>query len=117
MDDGGAIGCGVGRWLWASRSSLTGKSSSYNALYPSSSTPLAIVKHKDENVYKLDTFKLDEGRIYCFTDGFSECLDENRNEIGIDGVKKLLLNHQNSSLQKELENSAEEIRVKSLKKD
>ena len=85
--------------------------------YPSSSTPLAIVKHKDENVYKLDTFKLDGGRIYCFTDGFSECIDENKKEIGIDGVKKLLLNHQNSSLQKELENSAEEIRLKSLKKD
>jgi len=44
-------------------------------------------------------------------------LDENKNEIGIDGVKKLLLNHQNSSLQKELENSTEEIRLKSLKKD
>ncbi len=85
--------------------------------YPSSSTPLAIVKHKDEKVYKLDTFKLDGGRIYCFTDGFSECLDENKNEIGIDGVKKLLISHQNSSLQKELENSTEEIRVKSLKKD
>ena len=85
--------------------------------YSSSSTPLAIVKHKNENVYKLDTFKLDGGRIYCFTDGFSECMDENKNEIGIDGVKKLLLNHQNSSLQKELENSTEEIRLKSLKKD
>ncbi len=85
--------------------------------YPSSSTPLAVVKQKDENVYKLDSFKLDGGRIYCFTDGFSECLDENKNEIGIDGVKKLLINHQNSSLQKELENSTEEIRAKSLKKD
>ncbi len=85
--------------------------------YPSSSTPLAVVKQKDENVYKLDSFKLDGGRIYCFTDGFSECLDENKNEIGIDGVKKLLINHQNSSLKKELENSTEEIRVKSLKKD
>ena len=85
--------------------------------FPSSSTPLAVVKQKDENVYKLDSFKLDGGRIYCFTDGFSECLDENKNEIGIDGVKKLLINHQNSSLQKELENSTEEIRVKSLKKD
>jgi len=85
--------------------------------YSSSSTPLAVVKHKNENVYKLDTFKLDGGRIYCFTDGFSECMDENKKEIGIDGVKKLLLNHQNSSLQKELENSTEEIRLKSLKKD
>ena len=84
--------------------------------YPSSSTPLGITKQTDQSVYKLDSFKLDGGRIYCFTDGFSECLDENKNEIGIEGVKKLLSDHQNSSLRKELENSTEEIRIKSLKK-
>ena len=83
--------------------------------YQSSSTPLAIVKHENESVYKLESFKLNGGRIYCFTDGFSECLDENKNEIGIDGVKKLLINHQNSSLKKELENCTAEIRIKSLK--
>ena len=68
--------------------------------------PLGVVKHKDENVYKLENFKLNKGRIYCFTDGFSECMDENKKEIGIDGVKKLILKHQNSSLKKELENTS-----------
>jgi Amt family ammonium transporter len=53
--------------------------------YPSSSMPLAVIKHKDESVYQLESFKLNGGRIYCFTDGFSECLDENKQEIGIDG--------------------------------
>ena len=85
--------------------------------YSSSSMPLGVVKHKDENVFKLEKFKLNKGRIYCFTDGFSECMDENKKEIGIEGVKKLILKHQNSSLQKELENTTEEIRLKSLKKD
>ena len=42
-------------------------------------------------------------------------MDENKQEIGIDGVKKLILNHENSSLKKELENATEEIRLKSLK--
>ena len=46
--------------------------------FPSSSTPLAVIKQKHADVYKLETFKLDGGRVYCFTDGFSECLDENR---------------------------------------
>jgi len=41
--------------------------------YPSSSMPLAVIKHKDESVYQLESFKLNGGRIYCFTDGFSEC--------------------------------------------
>ena len=85
--------------------------------YPSSSMPLAVIKHKDESVYQLESFKLNGGRIYCFTDGFSECMDENKKEIGIDGVKKLILKHTNSSLQKELTSATEEIRLKSLKKE
>ena len=85
--------------------------------YKSSSTPLAVTKQKNENVYTLEKFKLHGGRVYCFTDGFSECLDENQQEIGIEGVKELINNHKNSSLKKELENATEEIRQKSLKKD
>ena len=85
--------------------------------FPSSSTPLAVIKQKNADAYKLETFKLDGGRVYCFTDGFSECLDENKEEIGIDGVKELIKNHKNPSLKKELENATEEIRQKSLKKD
>ena len=83
--------------------------------FESSSVPLALTKHKNESVYQLESFKLDGGRIYCFTDGFSECMDENKQEIGIDGVKKLILKHENSSLKKELENATEEIRLKTLK--
>jgi len=85
--------------------------------FPSSSTPLAVIKQKNADAYKLETFKLDGGRVYCFTDGFSECLDENKEEIGIDGVKELIKNHKNPSLKKELEDATEEIRQKSLKKD
>ena len=85
--------------------------------YPSSAMPLAVIKHKDESVYQLESFKLNGGRIYCFTDGFSECIGENKKEIGIDGVKELILKHTNSSLQKELTSATEEIRLKSLKKE
>ena len=85
--------------------------------FPSSSIPLAVSKHRDESVYKLESFNLKGGRIYCFTDGFSECVDENKKEIGIDGVKELILKHQNLSLKRELEDATEEIRLKSLKKD
>jgi len=85
--------------------------------FPSSSMPLAVTRHKDANVYNLESFKLNGGRIYCFTDGFSESLDDNRKEIGIEGVKELIVKHQNPSLKRELENSTEEIRLKSLKKE
>jgi Amt family ammonium transporter len=85
--------------------------------FPSSSVPLAVAKHKDETVYKLESFKLNGGRIYCFTDGFSECMNEKKQEIGISGVKELIIKHQNTSLKKELEDATEEIRLKSLKKE
>mgnify|MGYP000007565314 FL=1 len=83
--------------------------------YPSSSTPLGVTKQKNENAYKLEKFKLNSSRVYCYTDGFSESLDENNNEIGIDGVKELLKKHQNSKLKIELQKATEEIRQKSLK--
>ena len=85
--------------------------------FPSETPPLAIVKQANSNVYKLESFKLNNGRIYCFTDGFSECLDENNQELGINGVKKLILKHENQVLKKELDNATEEIKQRSLKKD
>jgi Amt family ammonium transporter len=85
--------------------------------FPSSSVPLAVTRHKDESVYKLESFKLNGGRIYCFTDGFSECMNEKKEEIGINGVKELIIKYQNSSLKKELEDATEEIRLRSLKKE
>jgi Amt family ammonium transporter len=85
--------------------------------FPSSAMPLAVVKHKDESIYKLESFNLNKGRIYCFTDGFSESMNEKKKEIGIVGVKELILRHENSSLKKELESATEEIRLKSLKID
>ena len=84
--------------------------------FSSSTIPLGVSKHKDKSIYDLEKFKLNKGRIYCFTDGFSECVDEDKNELGIDGVKELILKHENLSLKKELENATEEIRLKSLKK-
>ena len=85
--------------------------------FSSETPPLGIVKQSNSNVYKLESFKLDNGRIYCFTDGFSECLDENNQELGINGVKELILKHENQVLKKELDNATEEIKQKSLKKD
>ena len=85
--------------------------------YPSSSTPLAVEKQKNENVYDLKNFKLDSGRIYCFTDGFSESVDDNNNQIGIKGVKNLILRHKHPNLKEELERATEEIQKMTLKKD
>ena len=70
--------------------------------YNSSALPLGVKRADNSNEYKLESFKLEEGRLYCFTDGYSECRNNKGEEIGIEGVKKLILENNNSSLKKEI---------------
>ncbi len=83
--------------------------------YESSSLPLGVKKADNSNVYKLESFQLGSGRLYCFTDGFSECRNEKGEEIGIDGVKQLITSFQNTSLKKELLKITKDVEKKSIK--
>jgi Amt family ammonium transporter len=83
--------------------------------YESSSLPLGVKKADNSNVYKLESFQLGSGRLYCFTDGFSECRNEKGEEIGIDGVKQLITTFQNTSLKKELLKITKDVEKKSTK--
>ncbi len=77
--------------------------------YISSSTPLGVVKHKDKSVYKLEKTKLGSSRFYVFTDGLSESLNKNGEEIGIDGSIKIIENNFNSDLKKQLKDVTSEV--------
>ncbi len=77
--------------------------------YTSSSTPLGVVKHKDKSVYKLEKTKLGSSRFYVFTDGLSESLNKNGEEIGIDGSIKIIENNFNSDLKKQLKDVTSEV--------
>ena len=83
--------------------------------YESSSLPLGVKKADKSNVYKLESFKLGTGRLYCFTDGFSECRNDQGEEIGIEGVKKLITTFKNSSLKKELLKITKDVEKRSTK--
>ncbi len=85
--------------------------------YESSSLPLGVKRANKVNEYKLESFNLSDGRLYCFTDGFSESRDNQGKEIGISGVKKLIIEHENSSLQKELKMITNFVKINSLKKE
>jgi Amt family ammonium transporter len=77
--------------------------------YISSSTPLGVIKHKDKSVYKLEKTKLSSSRFYVFTDGLSESLDKNGNEIGVEGSIKIIENNFNSDLKKQLKDVTSEV--------
>ncbi len=53
--------------------------------------------------------KLNAHRFYLFTDGLSESLDKNKNELGIKGTKETINNNFNSSLEVELTSITKEI--------
>jgi Amt family ammonium transporter len=76
---------------------------------------LGVKKADNSNEFKLEKFKLGDGRLYCFTDGFSECRNEKGEEIGIDGVKQLITTFQNTSLKKELLKITKDVEKKSTK--
>ena len=52
---------------------------------------------------------LNGNRFYSFTDGLSESLDKNNEEVGIEGSKKIINNNFNSSLADELDNISKEV--------
>ena len=77
--------------------------------YISSSTPLGVIKHKDKSVYKLEKTKLSSSRFYVFTDGLSESLDKNGDEIGVEGSIKIIENNFNVDLKKQLKDVTSEV--------
>ena len=77
--------------------------------YTSSSTPLGVIKHKDKSVYKLEKSKLSSSRFYVFTDGLSESLDKNGDELGVEGSIKIIENNFNADLKKQLKDVTSEV--------
>ena len=77
--------------------------------YTSSSTPLGVIKHKDKSVYKLERTKLSSSRFFIFTDGLSESLDKNGDEIRVEGSIKIIENNFNNDLKKQLKDVTSEV--------
>ena len=77
--------------------------------FESKSPPLGVIFQKNKFVYQVNKKKLNGCRFYSFTDGLSESLDKNNEEIGIEGTKKIINNNFNSSLADELDNMSKEV--------
>ena len=69
----------------------------------SSTPPLGVIKQKDKNIYKTNKIKLNGSRFYAFTDGLSESLNKEGEEIGIDGSIEIIEKNFNKDVNKQLE--------------
>ncbi len=73
----------------------------YNKI-ESSAPPLGVIKQKDKSFYKTNKIKLNGSRFYAFTDGLSESINNDGEEIGIDGSINIIENNFNKDTVKQL---------------
>ena len=89
--------------------------------FESKSPPLGVVIQKTKSNYSINKINLNSNRLYAFTDGLSESLDENNQEIGIEGSKKVINNNFSKNVNDELNNITKEItdssKIKKLSDD
>ena len=83
--------------------------------FESKSPPLGVVTQKNKSTYLVNKEKLNGHRFYIFTDGLSESLDKDKEELGIEGAKIIINNNFNSSMEDELNNISKEIKENSAK--
>ena len=69
----------------------------------SSAPPLGVIKQKDKSIYNVHKMKLNGSRFYAFTDGLSESLNKEGNEIGIDGSIDIIEQNYNKDAVKQLD--------------
>ena len=81
--------------------------------YESKSPPLGVIVQKAKSSYSINRINLNSNRLYAFTDGLSESLDENNEEIGIEGSKKVINNNFSNNINDELDNITKEITTSS----
>ena len=83
--------------------------------FESKSPPLGVITQKNKSTYLVNKEKLNGHRFYIFTDGLSESLDKDKEELGIEGAKIIINNNFNFSMEDELNNISKEIKENSAK--
>ena len=70
-----------------------------------------MIKQKDKNIYKINKMKLNGSRFYAFTDGLSESLNKEGEEIGIDGSINIIEQNFNKNTIKQLDDITKSVLV------
>ena len=70
--------------------------------FESSAPPLGVIKQKDKSIYNIHKTKLNGSRFYAFTDGLSESLNSEGEELGIEGSLKVIEDNFNTDSGKQL---------------
>ena len=82
----------------------------------SNAPPMGVIQQRNKSIYQVHKTKLSEKRFYAFTDGLSESLNKDGQEIGIDGSIKIIEKNFNKDLSKQLSSIAKNVEKSSGEK-
>ena len=88
------------------------KNDSFEKIEDEKLFPLGIAEVNDPKNYQINKINLKNKRFYIYTDGLSEIFDSNGNEIGEQGIKKVLLENKNEQIKKEIEATTRALMIK-----
>ena len=77
--------------------------------FKSNSPPMGVIQQKNKYMYQINKVKLNGDRFYAFTDGLSESLNKDGEEVGIDGSLKIIENNYNTNLSKQLSDVTKDV--------
>tara|TARA_B100001057_G_scaffold437884_1_gene469990 strand:- start:285 stop:725 length:441 start_codon:yes stop_codon:yes gene_type:complete len=70
--------------------------------FDSDAPPMGVISQKDKSIYKINKQVLNGNKFYVFTDGLSESLNEEGEEIGINGSIKIIEDNHTKDSKKHL---------------
>ena len=88
------------------------KNDSFEKIEDEKLFPLGVAEVDDPKNYQINKINLKDKRFYIYTDGLSEIFDSNGNEIGEEGIKKVLLENKNQQIKKEIEATTRALMIK-----
>ncbi len=77
--------------------------------YESNSPPMGVIYQNSKSEYNVNKVKLNGKKFYAFTDGLSESLNIEGNQIGIEGSVKIIEQNYNSDLSKQLTSVTQDV--------
>ena len=77
--------------------------------YESNSPPMGVIYQNSKSEYNVHKLKLNGKKFYAFTDGLSESLNTEGNQIGIEGSVKIIEQNYNSDLSKQLTSVTQDV--------
>ena len=89
------------------------KNDSFEKIEDEKLFPLGVAEVNDPKNYQINKINLKDKRFYIYTDGLSEIFDSNGNEIGEEGIKKVLLENKSQQIKKEIEATTRALMIKS----